>query len=78
MFSKFIRKEIRNSITQKRSKTTKGLSSKFKKKSTIDSTDCINEAVLLANSLGIKVQFSNDKEDLNALLNQAYSSYPRN
>ena len=35
MFSKFIRKEIRNSITQKRSKTTKGLSRKFKKKSTL-------------------------------------------
>ena len=35
MFSKFVRKEIRNSITQKRSKTTKGLSRKFKKKSTL-------------------------------------------
>jgi GTP-binding protein HflX len=34
------------------------LRNKFKKKSTIDPTDCINEAVLLANSLGIKVQFS--------------------
>tara|TARA_Y100000287_G_scaffold186099_1_gene191812 strand:+ start:2663 stop:3943 length:1281 start_codon:yes stop_codon:yes gene_type:complete len=34
------------------------LRNKFKKKSTIDSADCINEAVLLANSLGIKVQFS--------------------
>ena len=34
------------------------LRNKFKKKSTIDSTDCINEAILLANSLGIKVQFS--------------------
>ena len=34
------------------------LKNKFKKKSTIDSADCINEAVLLANSLGIKVQFS--------------------
>jgi GTP-binding protein HflX len=34
------------------------LRNKFKKKSTIDPTDCINEADLLANSLGIKVQFS--------------------
>ena len=34
------------------------LRNKFKKKSTIDSTDCINEAILVANSLGIKVQFS--------------------
>ena len=34
------------------------LRSKFKKKSAIDSSDCINEAVLLANSLGIKVEFS--------------------
>ena len=34
------------------------LRNKFKKKSIIDSADCINEAVLLANSLGIKVQFS--------------------
>ena len=34
------------------------LRNKFKKKSSIDSFDCINEAVLLANSLGIKVQFS--------------------
>ena len=34
------------------------LRNKIKKKSAIDSTDCINEAVLLANSLGIKVQFS--------------------
>ena len=33
------------------------LSSRFKKNSTIDSSDCINEAVLLANSLGIKVEF---------------------
>ena len=31
---------------------------KFRKKSAIDSLDCINEAILLTNSLGIKVKFS--------------------
>jgi len=34
------------------------LRNKFKKKSTIDSTDCINEAILLANSLNVYVEFS--------------------
>ena len=33
------------------------LSGRFKKNSTIDSFDCTNEAVLLAHSLGIKVEF---------------------
>tara|TARA_Y100000591_G_scaffold254329_1_gene226021 strand:- start:232 stop:1512 length:1281 start_codon:yes stop_codon:yes gene_type:complete len=31
---------------------------RFKKKSTIDSIDCLNEAILLSNSLGIDVKFS--------------------
>ena len=34
------------------------LRNKFKTKSTIDSTDCINEAILLAKSLGVCVEFS--------------------
>ena len=34
------------------------LRNKFKKKSTIDSTDCINEAILLANSLNVDVVYS--------------------
>ena len=34
------------------------LSNKFRRKSAIDSTDCINEAILLAKSLGVFVEFS--------------------